>query len=575
MSCPDETSLLEYLDQALEESVQQELELHIDSCSICRKVIADIHRSSLITFSTPETLQNSATTSPRFLQTITDPASHNELQDRLVPGLVIAERFRLVRQLGFGAMGVVFLATDLQLNQDVAVKILKYEVEKEPKLMDLVRSEILLSRRISHPNVCRVYDLGVFDSIHFITMEFIQGKQLNVFMDENKLSDDARFKILVQICDALEAAHSVGVIHRDLKPSNIIVDDDLRVTVLDLGLARDLEHDPSRSGLLVGSPAYWSPEQAGGRRATERSDLFAVGKVGCELFGIRNLYFGEKNRLKGIPKSYRQVFERCLKMNPKNRYSSARRVREALKSAHRSHTQKVSVWKKLAVAVLVICCLTFGLWYKLSADEQVVQETANVQKQTNLPKITLDKDDNLKPKETPSSPVKKFKIEKLPSKKVKNRRRKTIQKNEKTRVSNNHSKAIDNSLILGRLTAFQEQLAKIEKSRQAKGFLLLDIPDYLLTIKRIRRALAKKNPTEVDNLLPELNRLLDRTKIDEVFISTKLNRMNKKYKAASLDSKANKQINRVFKKVHDSFFAGDYDSANTGLNEIWHMIQRP
>jgi tetratricopeptide (TPR) repeat protein/predicted Ser/Thr protein kinase len=200
-------------------------------------------------------------------------------------GTVLGGRYEILQLLGEGGMGAVYKATDLELNRYVALKVIKPELASNPQILARFKQELLLAHQVTHRNVIRTYDLSEADGVKFITMEFIEGKDLRTLIREKqKFTPEETVDVMEQVCKALDAAHSVGVIHRDLKPQNIMLDEAGRVLVMDFGLARTLEGDGmTQSGALLGTMEYMSPEQALGKHLDQRSDIFALGLIMFEL----------------------------------------------------------------------------------------------------------------------------------------------------------------------------------------------------------------------------------------------------------------------------------------------------
>src|SRR6185369_3169802 len=199
---------------------------------------------------------------------------------RFVPGTLIAGRYRIIALLGKGGMGEVYRADDLSLEQQVALKFLP-EAATDEQTLERFRNEVRIARRISHPNVCRVYDIGQSDDQVFLSMEYIDGEDLSSLLRRiGRLPSDKALEIARKICAGLAAAHDKGVLHRDLKPSNIMLDGRGEILIMDFGLAGFLhEIEDVRSG----TPAYMSPEQLAGKEVTERSDIYSLGLVLYEL----------------------------------------------------------------------------------------------------------------------------------------------------------------------------------------------------------------------------------------------------------------------------------------------------
>jgi protein kinase-like protein len=262
-------------------------------------------------------------------------------------GDLLAGRYRIVGLLGRGGMGEVYRADDLTLGQPVALKFLPRAVERHPDQLERMRAEVRITRQVSHPNVCRVYDLGSVDGRHFLTMEYIDGEDLASLLRRiGRLPADKALDIARQLCAALAAAHDRGVIHRDLKPANIMLDGRGKVRVTDFGLA--IADDGSdRSAERAGTPAYMAPEQLNGAELSIKTDLYALGLVLYELFTGRRLFSANTieqlrtlqshtDRLKesasdvNLDPAVERVIVRCVEFDPAARPQSALAVAAAL-----------------------------------------------------------------------------------------------------------------------------------------------------------------------------------------------------------------------------------------------------
>jgi serine/threonine-protein kinase len=205
----------------------------------------------------------------------------------LSPGSLLAERYRLVRQLGRGGMGCVYLADDLRLEQLVALKLLFPLTGRSPDQGDRLLDEVRFARQVSHPNVCRVYDVRQSEGHRFLVMEHIDGKTLREMLADGALPEEQAVSVSIQICRGLAAIHEQGLLHRDLKPANVMLDADGQVRLTDFGLAVSAEAagDPRPAG----TPAYMSPEQLLGEVSIS-SDIYALGLVLHEIFTGRRAY---------------------------------------------------------------------------------------------------------------------------------------------------------------------------------------------------------------------------------------------------------------------------------------------
>jgi eukaryotic-like serine/threonine-protein kinase len=206
------------------------------------------------------------------------------------PGTVLSERYRIIGLIGRGGMGEVYRADDLKLGQPVALKFLPARLAAERTWIERFYAEVRHARQISHPNVCRVYDIGEIEGRHFLSMEYVDGEDLASLLRRiGRLPGDKAVEIARQLCAGLSAAHDRGVLHRDLKPGNVMLDGRGRARITDFGLAVRAEDD--KGGAEVGgTPAYMAPEQLAGKAASVQSDLYALGLVLYELFTGRRAF---------------------------------------------------------------------------------------------------------------------------------------------------------------------------------------------------------------------------------------------------------------------------------------------
>ena len=266
---------------------------------------------------------------------------------RFLPGSLLAERYRIVALLGRGGMGEVYRADDLTLGQPVALKFLPEEAAKDPALLERFRGEVRISRKVSHPNVCRVYDVGEVDGQTFFTMEYVDGEDLASLLRRiGRLPNDKAIDIARQLCGGLAAAHAKGVLHRDLKPANIMLDGRGQAVITDFGLAA-LKDQTQGAEVRSGTPAYMAPEQLAGKEVTERSDIYSLGLVLYEIFTgkrafsadnlselLRSRNAGTVSRPSSFVKDMDPLVERvimhCLEADPGLRPASALAVAAAL-----------------------------------------------------------------------------------------------------------------------------------------------------------------------------------------------------------------------------------------------------
>jgi serine/threonine protein kinase/tetratricopeptide (TPR) repeat protein/TolB-like protein len=216
------------------------------------------------------------------------PVQKRSIRDtsaRIQTGSILGERYEIIKRLGEGGMGAVYKARDRELERLVALKVIRPELSGNPDILRRFKQELILARQVTHKNVIRIFDLGMADGRKFITMDYVEGRDLkSVLVERGKLPSEEAVPIIQQVCRGLEAAHAESVVHRDLKPQNIMVDADGRVWVMDFGLARSMETAGlTRTGALMGTPDYMSPEQARGEKVDARSDLFSLGIIFYEM----------------------------------------------------------------------------------------------------------------------------------------------------------------------------------------------------------------------------------------------------------------------------------------------------
>jgi serine/threonine-protein kinase len=271
-----------------------------------------------------------------------------------VPGMVLADRYRLDRQVGEGGMAVVFEAWDLELDETIALKIFTRELANERSLARF-KQEISLSRRIAHPNVVRLYDFGSWHGFRFISMELLDGRDLNSWMG-TPIARERGIRWLAQAADGLQAAHDQGVIHRDIKPHNIFICRDDTVKVMDFGIAKRGTGDGVTQGnMLAGTPDYMSPEQiAGFSTVTHTTDLYALGVVAYQMFTgtlpftheelvpllmmhINDPVPPPRERNPRLGPDLERVILRLLEKKPEDRYPSCAALAEVLRSLPPPH----------------------------------------------------------------------------------------------------------------------------------------------------------------------------------------------------------------------------------------------
>ena len=293
------------------------------------------------------------------------------MPERSLPGLdALRARFfaSLLRyedrgSLGRGGMGYVFKALDRELNEVIAIKVLSRSGPNEREaVLRRFKGEVSLNRRISHPNVCRLHDYGVADELPYLTMEFVDGRDLGTLIDfEGPVPAAKALRILTQLTRGVAAAHAAGIVHRDLKPANVMVRPSGDISILDFGLAHDTNRTTpriTRAGTTVGTPQYMSPEQVRGLVVDERSDIYAIGVMAFELLTGRRLFTGrtflsiarkhletpvsrETLEKRGVSRELAAVVLRCLAKKPEERFQTAAALAASLEALERQQASQV------------------------------------------------------------------------------------------------------------------------------------------------------------------------------------------------------------------------------------------
>jgi len=311
---------------------------------VCPSCGARLDAASLPTAVLPPSKQREATwLDERLNQTVPDSADGA----RFATGTRLTERYRIVSLVGRGGMGEVYKAEDLKLRQIVALKFLPEAIAMDGGALARFHNEVRITRQISHPNVCRVYDIGEVDGRSFLSMEFIDGEDLSSLLRRiGRLPGDKAVEIARQICAGLAAAHDNGVLHRDLKPANIMIDGRGKARITDFGVAV-VAAELSGDEAIAGTPGYMAPEQLTGQELTQRSDIYALGLVLYELFTGKRVFESNSiheliklhqtstptspsSHVKDIDPLVEKVILRCLEKDPSQRPSSAIQVAAAL-----------------------------------------------------------------------------------------------------------------------------------------------------------------------------------------------------------------------------------------------------
>ncbi len=261
-------------------------------------------------------------------------------------GSTFAERYRVIEDLGKGGMGRVYKALDQEINEIIALKVLRPEISGDVEFIKRFHNELKLARRITHKNVCGLYHLSKDkNDTYYITMEFVPGEDLKSLIRRiGQLTISKAVSIAQQICSGLAEAHQVGIVHRDLKPNNIMIDRQGNVRIMDFGVALSLmSRGLSEAPMMIGTPEYMSPEQVDGEEVDRRADIYALGAILFEMLTGRPPFEGDKplavalkHRTQApqsprqlnvhIPESLNQAVLRCLEKKKENRYHNVREL---------------------------------------------------------------------------------------------------------------------------------------------------------------------------------------------------------------------------------------------------------
>ncbi len=326
------------------------------------------------------------------------PASSVWQLPALLPGTMLGGRYEILQTIGEGGMGAVYKAEDRELGRTVALKVIRPELASNPDILQRFKQEILLASKVTDRNIIRIYDLGDAEGVKFITMEFVEGDDLrHLLQSQSKLPAAEAVDIMEQAVSGLRAAHRMGIIHRDLKPGNIMRASDGRVLVMDFGLARSMQGDGmTRTGTMLGTMEYMSPEQAQAKELDARSDIFTVGLILYELLtgimpyqaesAIASLLKRTQQRAipvsdidKNVPGALSNIVSKCLERDPALRYQNSDDLLADLHAWQgKRGSSKVSVssvglwmnrlrevpWSRIApVALLLVVVVAATAWY--------------------------------------------------------------------------------------------------------------------------------------------------------------------------------------------------------------------
>jgi serine/threonine protein kinase len=263
------------------------------------------------------------------------------------------QRYEILGEAGHGSMGNVYKARDRETGETVALKLLKPEIASDQAMMDRFKNELLYARKITHKNVCRVYEFNRVAGVAYTSMEFVEGESLRSVLNRfGALSQKKATDLALQICSGLKEAHAQGIVHRDLKPENVMIDGSGNLKLMDFGIARSMEAVTRMTGVMVGTPAYMAPEQVSGSAVDYRTDIYSLGLMLYEMFTGKPAFTAENAiavALKqmredpprpgevepSIPLPIERAILRCLEKSPEKRFQTV----AALESALQAHVQ--------------------------------------------------------------------------------------------------------------------------------------------------------------------------------------------------------------------------------------------
>lgn len=264
-------------------------------------------------------------------------------------GNVFNNRYRLKEKIGSGGMADVYLADDLLLNREVAVKVLHQQYAADPSFIQRFRYEAQAAANLNHPNIVNIYDWGNEGDIYYIVMEYVEGRDLKqILLTEGRFMPERAAEIAAEICAALQFAHRQNLVHRDIKPHNIIITPMGQVKVMDFGIARvGTGNGMTQTGTVMGTAQYISPEQAQGQAVDARSDIYSLGVVLYEML-LGRVPFDDDNAIavaykqvkedpvpislvdRSMPPALEAIVMKALAKNPENRYGSAQEMKADL-----------------------------------------------------------------------------------------------------------------------------------------------------------------------------------------------------------------------------------------------------
>ena len=273
--------------------------------------------------------------------------------DDLQPDDMLADRYRYIKKIGKGAFGSVFLVEDMMINEEIILKFLNTQFVTDQSIIKRFIYELRFARKITHPNVIRIYDMVSFGKAHAISMEYFKSHTLSAEVKDKKPMDIKRaIKMVFDVCSGMESAHAANVVHRDLKPNNILINEDSLVKIVDFGVAaatQTTDTKLTKTGLLVGTPTYMAPEQVLGKDVDERTDIYSLGVIMYEMLTGRPPYSGKDSmsimyqhvqgkagkvidKNNDVPNELSDLVAKCMSVKAEKRPQSMGELKDAIES---------------------------------------------------------------------------------------------------------------------------------------------------------------------------------------------------------------------------------------------------
>lgn len=318
-----------------------------DTPAPARKASAGEHQKTVLLNETPAAPSAVRASGARASSTGTF-ASNLSLSSSSLAAL--SQRYDVLSEAGHGNMGNVYKARDRETGETVALKLIKPEIASDQAMTERFKNELLFARRITHKNVCRVYEFNRVGGIAYTSMEFVEGESLRSVLSRfGGLPVRKGVDLALQICSGLREAHAQGIVHRDLKPENVMIDAQGNVKIMDFGIARSMEAGTRLTGAMIGTPAYMAPEQVSGKPVDYRTDIYALGLILYEMFTGTETFRADTAvaiALKqmqeiptpphdidpNIPVYIERTILKCLEKEPAKRFQSIAELENALRS---------------------------------------------------------------------------------------------------------------------------------------------------------------------------------------------------------------------------------------------------